>query len=204
MSLLLWCLFGFTWRTSKKNPFCIIRVDKIDEPPNYKTIVSRTEPPNYIESIVNEEINPQFNKNWAKSLHEKLVPPEIDEIITRYTYAYQINVNRKNAIFFRFENQISRGVRMQFWPPFEGHSSTWSISSPPTQCPRSWRLCSCSCCWPRRTSGYLCTCWSCARHFGSKITNTFRFSASGSLMDGCMNANEALFIQDVWLCVHIS
>ena len=96
----------------KKNPFCIIRVDKIDEPPNYKTIVSRTEPPNYIESIVNEEINPQFNKNWAKSLHEKLVPPEIDEIITRYTYAYQINVNRKNAIFFRFENQISRGVRM--------------------------------------------------------------------------------------------
>ena len=92
----------------------MIRVDKIDEPPNYKTIVSRTEPPNYIESIVNEEINPQFNKNWAKSLHEKLVPPEIDEIITRYIYnVYLINANGKNAIFFVLKNQISRGVRMQ-------------------------------------------------------------------------------------------
>ena len=79
-------------------------MDKIDEPPNYKTIVSRTEPPNYIESIVNEEINPQFNKNWAKSLHEKLVPPEIDEIITRYTYAITKSMSiAKKCNFFRFE-----------------------------------------------------------------------------------------------------
>ena len=44
----------------------------------------KIDPPGYFESIVNQEINPQLNKNWAKDLHDKSVAPEIDEVITRY------------------------------------------------------------------------------------------------------------------------
>ena len=43
----------------------------------------KIDPPGYFESIVNQEINPQLNKNWAKDLHDKSVAPEIDEVITR-------------------------------------------------------------------------------------------------------------------------
>ena len=57
--------------------------EKVDEPPNYKAIVMKIDPPGYFESIVNQEINPQLNKNWAKDLHDKSVAPEIDEVITR-------------------------------------------------------------------------------------------------------------------------
>ena len=62
------------------------RAEKIDEPPNYKAIVMKIDPPDYFESIVNQEINPQLNKNWAKHLHEKSVAPEIDAVINRYIH----------------------------------------------------------------------------------------------------------------------
>lgn len=36
-----------------------------------------------MESMINAQINPELNKNWAQDLHEKAVDPEIDEVITR-------------------------------------------------------------------------------------------------------------------------
>ena len=54
-------------------------LEKIDKPPDFKAIVLREDPPNYLESMMNEQINPEFNKNWAKDLHEKSVSPEVDE-----------------------------------------------------------------------------------------------------------------------------
>ena len=48
----------------------------------------KIDPPDYFESIVNQEINPQLNKNWAKHLHEKSVAPEIDAVINRYYYKF--------------------------------------------------------------------------------------------------------------------
>ena len=58
-------------------------LEKIDKPPDFKAIVLREDPPNYLESMMNEQINPEFNKNWAKDLHEKSVSPEVDEAISR-------------------------------------------------------------------------------------------------------------------------
>ena len=63
----------------------------------------KSDPPDYFESIVNQEINPQLNKNWAKHLHEKSVAPEIDEVINRYIFdrrIYDLDFFLKLNIFF--------------------------------------------------------------------------------------------------------
>ena len=55
----------------------------MDKPPEYKAVVLRKEPPTFFESMINSQINPELNRNWAKDLHEGTVDPEIDEAITK-------------------------------------------------------------------------------------------------------------------------
>ena len=89
-------------------------LEKIDKPPDFKAIVLREEPPTYLESMMNEQINPELNKNWAKDLHEKTVSLEVDEAISRSRAAsvtglcsidpnlQQRLANHQNGWFIRF------------------------------------------------------------------------------------------------------
>ena len=58
-------------------------IEKMDQPPEYKSVVCRKEPPSFFESMINSQINPELNRNWAQDLHERTVDPEIDEAITK-------------------------------------------------------------------------------------------------------------------------
>ena len=96
--------------------FCKFRtaLEKIDKPPDFKAIVLREEPPTYLESMMNEQINPELNKNWAKDLHEKAVSLEVDEAISRSRAASVTGLcsidpslqhrlaNHQNGSFIRF------------------------------------------------------------------------------------------------------
>ena len=69
----------------------------------------KSDPPDYFESIVNQEINPQLNKNWAKHLHEKSVAPEIDEVINRYRFdrrIYDLEFNYFKVKYFFRQNDF--------------------------------------------------------------------------------------------------
>ena len=55
----------------------------IDQPPEYKSVVLRKEPPTFLESMINEQINPSINHNWAKDLEAKSVSEEVDAAISR-------------------------------------------------------------------------------------------------------------------------
>ena len=54
-----------------------------DIPPSYSDIVLRSDPPEYKESIFNEQINPEINKKWALDIQRKSVAPEVEEAISR-------------------------------------------------------------------------------------------------------------------------
>lgn len=54
-----------------------------DLPPTYSTVVLKTEPPEYLDSILNEELNPEINKEWAVDLEKGAVDPEVAEVIVR-------------------------------------------------------------------------------------------------------------------------
>lgn len=56
---------------------------KNDIPPTYSKVVLRVDPPEYIESVINEQINPELNKKWAEDLESGGVDPEIEEVIQR-------------------------------------------------------------------------------------------------------------------------
>ena len=45
----------------------------MDEPPKYQEIVERKDPPTFLESQFNKEINPQQNKEWAKDIEANIV-----------------------------------------------------------------------------------------------------------------------------------
>ena len=55
----------------------------MDKPPEYKSVVLRKDPPSFFESMINSQINPELNRNWAKDLHEHTIDPEIDEAISK-------------------------------------------------------------------------------------------------------------------------
>jgi len=58
-------------------------LEKIDKPPDFKTVVLRNEPPTYFEYMMNQQINPERNKDWAKDLQDKTVTAEVEEAISR-------------------------------------------------------------------------------------------------------------------------
>ena len=67
----------------------------MDKPPDFKEIVLKQEPPCYLVAMMNEQINPELNKNWATDLHEKSVSPEIDEAISRSRAASIVSIDPK-------------------------------------------------------------------------------------------------------------
>ena len=70
-----------------------IELENMDQPPEYKSIVLRVDPPDFFESVINSQINPELNPNWAKDLHEHTVDPEIDEVINRSRSASICSIN---------------------------------------------------------------------------------------------------------------
>ncbi|CAB4055884.1 MRT4 [Lepeophtheirus salmonis] len=54
-----------------------------DLPPSYSDLMDNKDPPIYIASILNEEINPELNKEWATDLENHVVKPEIEDVIQR-------------------------------------------------------------------------------------------------------------------------
>ena len=53
-----------------------------DDPPTYKSVVEGVSPPGYLASIINEQINPVLNKEWARRLHEQSVCQEVHEVVS--------------------------------------------------------------------------------------------------------------------------
>ena len=51
-----------------------------DKPPAYDEIVLRVDPPTFMESMINAQLNPEVNKNWHQDL---LVDPEVAIVITK-------------------------------------------------------------------------------------------------------------------------
>ena len=56
---------------------------KADIPPTYSTLVLKVDPPEYLDSVMNEELNPELNKDWAERLQKGAVSPVVSEIIER-------------------------------------------------------------------------------------------------------------------------
>lgn len=65
----------------------------MDKPPDFNEIVLKKDPPCYLVAMMNEQINPVNNKNWAQDLHDKSVSPEIDEAITRSRAASIVSID---------------------------------------------------------------------------------------------------------------
>lgn len=65
----------------------------MDKPPDFNEIVLKKDPPCYLVAMMNEQINPVNNKNWAQDLHKKLVLPEIDEAISRSRAASIVSID---------------------------------------------------------------------------------------------------------------
>ena len=51
----------------------------MDKPPEFKEVVLNDAPPSFLESVINQELNPTLNKNWAKGK----LSPEVKEVISR-------------------------------------------------------------------------------------------------------------------------
>jgi hypothetical protein len=60
-----------------------MKMAKDDVPPTYIKVVHRIDPPAYFEAVINEQINPEFNHQWASDLENKSVSSEIEEVISR-------------------------------------------------------------------------------------------------------------------------
>ena len=58
-------------------------LEKGDIPPTYSTLVLKVDPPDYLDSVMNEEINPELNKDWAEHMEKGAVSPEVKEVIAR-------------------------------------------------------------------------------------------------------------------------
>ena len=58
-------------------------LEKMDQPPEYKSVVLSKDPPSFFESMINSQINPELNLNWAQDCHEGSVDPEIDKVISK-------------------------------------------------------------------------------------------------------------------------
>ena len=56
-----------------------------DDLPTYTSVVEGVSPPGYLASILNEQINPVLNKDWAKSLHDQHVSKEVREVVVSAT-----------------------------------------------------------------------------------------------------------------------
>lgn len=58
-------------------------VVKIDAPPSYTKVVLKTDPPCYLDSMMNAELNPEMNRSWARDLLLGRIDPELRDIVTR-------------------------------------------------------------------------------------------------------------------------
>ena len=56
---------------------------KADIPPSYSFVVSDKTPPPYLDSVLNESINPELNREWASDLDLKRVDPQVVEVVER-------------------------------------------------------------------------------------------------------------------------
>eukprot|EP00093_Oithona_nana_P000030 00030.XXX_288_617_1 [CDS] Oithona nana genome sequencing. len=81
----------------------------MDEPPKYQEIVDRKDPPTFLESQFNKEINPQQNKEWAKDIEANVVSAEIKDAINRSRSASVISLISSQGIFL--SRQRSDGQR---------------------------------------------------------------------------------------------
>ena len=79
-----------------------IELENMDQPPEYKSLVLRIDPPDFFESVINSQMNPELNPNWAKDLHEHKVDPKIDEVIIRSRSA---SIYSRNSSLREPENQ---------------------------------------------------------------------------------------------------
>ena len=73
-----------------------------DIPPSYSALVLKADPPEYLDSILNEELNPELNPDWSADLENGEVKPEVAEVITRSRHNSIVPVQTEelaNSIF---------------------------------------------------------------------------------------------------------
>ena len=56
---------------------------KADIPPSYSFLVMTDDPPPYLESVINAEINPEINRGWAEDLESNRVDPEVSKVVEK-------------------------------------------------------------------------------------------------------------------------
>ena len=83
----------------------------MDEPPKYQEIVERKDPPTFLESQFNKEINPQQNKEWAKDIEANVVSAEIKDAINRSRSASVISLISSQGIFLSRQRSGQRRNR---------------------------------------------------------------------------------------------